>query len=60
MSSTQVDGLTGGAPGARPAPGAPAPRVRHQAQDALRLMAFSAAMSLSAAVAFTLLTSLGR
>jgi hypothetical protein len=34
--------------------------VRHQAQDALRLMAFSAAMSLSAAVAFTLLTSLGR
>ncbi len=60
MSSTQVNGLTGSAPGARPAPGAPLPRVRDQAQDALRLMAFSAVMSLSAAIAFTLLTSLGR
>ena len=60
MSSTQVNVLAEGPGAPRPGRSTPVPRVRHQAQDALRLMAFSAATSLSAALALTLLSSLGR
>lgn len=38
---------------------APAPRVRHQAREAVVLMAFSAGTSITLAVAFLLLTRLG-
>ncbi|WP_372727287.1 hypothetical protein [Nocardioides sp.] len=41
-------------------PVAPVRRVRHQAQDAFAVMAFSAATSLGLAVLFLLLSSLGR
>ena len=45
-----------GAPGAGPAQR----RVRHQAQDALAVMAFSGFLSVACAVALLLLTQLGR
>ncbi len=53
-------------PAAGPVPGSLAPsaaaerRVREQARDALVLMVFSLALSVSCAVAFLLLTRLGR
>ncbi len=41
-------------------PVAPVRRVRHQAQEAAALMAFSAATSVGLAVTFLLFASLGR
>ena len=41
-------------------PAAPARRVRHQAREAVAVMAFSAATSVGVALAFLTVTSLGR
>ena len=41
-------------------PVAPVRRVRHQAQEAAKVMAFSAATSVGLAAALLILTSLGR
>lgn len=41
-------------------PVAPVRRVRHQAREAVAVMAFSAATSVGVATAFLLLASLGR
>jgi hypothetical protein len=41
-------------------PVAPVRRVRHQAREAVAVMAFSAATSVGVATAFLILTSLGR
>jgi hypothetical protein len=41
-------------------PAAPVRRVRHQAQEAAKVMAFSAATSVALATAFLLLAHLGR
>jgi hypothetical protein len=51
MSSTHVTSSR--------APGGAVPRVRHQAREAVAVMAFSATTSLALAATFLLLTRLG-
>ncbi len=60
MSSTEQAAPAPVAPGALPGrPGAPA-RVRHQAREAIVLMAFSASTSVLLALVLLLITRVGR
>ncbi len=57
MSYTSADIVSSGSPGAAGA--APRPRVRHQAREAVALMAFSALASSAVAGCLLVLTALG-